>query len=407
MGTGPNSTDERRAEVVRQVRGLLHRSGSFGHLSPESQEQVVSDTAAIVETMAANAASDAPADPYMVGLAEPAVGEVIGGEAAKLLDNRQAEVGSTIGAGVTQAARMVNEIDFPQFVASLIQGTFQAIVDTSIQQMEAYAEMVKSVTASLNDFKDESTTDSEAAASLASRYPRHLQIQVVNNEQRLIPRDEMGFDDLPDFAADLGLDSPIDSLDEETIAQRLIPATRMQMARNRQQLLATTILMGINRIIVTDGKINAKIIFSFSAEESTQTDASAQDYANVGQTTVWTHDVDESGEKTVGRSRGRNWRHRYVKTGEDYQRTASSTYTSTPDVRVTAAVDTSTTGAIQAAGQIMGGVSINFKSETFPLEKMVSTDQMMRLQQAQGPAGEVAAGHGAAAAAAPAADTAG
>ena len=38
-----------------------------------------------------------------------------------------------------------------------------------------------------------------------------------------------------------------------TTENELVPA-----ARERQQLLATTILMGINRIIVTDGKINFK-----------------------------------------------------------------------------------------------------------------------------------------------------
>ena len=53
-------------------------------------------------------------------------------------------------------------------------------------------------------------------------------------------------------------------------------------------------------------------------------------------------------------------------------------------MRVTSEVDTSSDSAIQASGQIMGEVSINFKSETFPLEKMVDTDQMMRLTQAQG-----------------------
>ena len=37
------------------------------------------------------------------------------------------------------AKATLNAIDFPQFVSSLIQGTFQAIVEAHIQQMEAYA----------------------------------------------------------------------------------------------------------------------------------------------------------------------------------------------------------------------------------------------------------------------------
>mgnify|MGYP002149795662 CR=1 FL=1 len=43
---------------------------------------------------------------------------------------------------------------------------------------------------------------------------------------------------------------------------------RDDLARGRQQLLATTIMMGINRIIITDGRINAKLKFNFSAQDT-------------------------------------------------------------------------------------------------------------------------------------------
>jgi uroporphyrinogen-III decarboxylase len=46
-------------------------------------------------------------------------------------------------------------VDFPTFVADLIEGIFNAIVSASIQQMDAYAELVQSVAESLNDFVDE------------------------------------------------------------------------------------------------------------------------------------------------------------------------------------------------------------------------------------------------------------
>jgi hypothetical protein len=46
-------------------------------------------------------------------------------------------------------------VDFPTFVADLIEGVFNAIVSASIQQMDAYTELVKSVAQSLNDFVDE------------------------------------------------------------------------------------------------------------------------------------------------------------------------------------------------------------------------------------------------------------
>ena len=43
--------------------------------------------------------------------------------------------------------------------------------------------------------------------------------------------------------------------------RHVVAATRRRLARNRQQTLATIVLMGINRIVVTDGRIVPKIKF--------------------------------------------------------------------------------------------------------------------------------------------------
>src|SRR5262245_49482524 len=47
---------------------------------------------------------------------------------------------------VTPADLQVRAIDFPDFVAKLIKGVFDAIVDASIRQMDAYANLVKNLT---------------------------------------------------------------------------------------------------------------------------------------------------------------------------------------------------------------------------------------------------------------------
>jgi hypothetical protein len=307
--------------------------------------------------------------------------EVVG-EAGKLLKDKSMEFGAGIGVGVTQAARMVKEINFPEFVASLIEGTFHAIVKSSIEQMKAYAEMVKSVSTSLNEFKDRNTTDNQARDHLVSRYPRFLQINIVDNQPRVQARPDVDSTELPDFARELGIDEEITDLDDETIEDKLVPAARDDLARGRQQLLATIILMGINRIIVTDGKINAKIRFQFSATEKRQLNAQAFDYANMGTKSTYTgqYESDYTGGQSSYNPSGGG----YSYTGPNRYATGQYQSTSEPDVRVTADVNMSSDANIQASGQIMGEVSVNFKSETFPLERMVDTDQMMRLTQAQG-----------------------
>ena len=46
----------------------------------------------------------------------------------------------------------------------------------------------------------------------------------------------------------------------------LVAATRRRLARNRQQTLATVVLMGINRIVVTDGRITSRIKLDIRAK---------------------------------------------------------------------------------------------------------------------------------------------
>jgi len=43
-------------------------------------------------------------------------------------------------------------IDFPAFVSDLIRGVFNALVDSSIKQMEAYADLLKNVAIAADKF---------------------------------------------------------------------------------------------------------------------------------------------------------------------------------------------------------------------------------------------------------------
>ncbi len=50
------------------------------------------------------------------------------------------------------ADSLVQAIDFPVFVADLIEGTFDAIVDASIQQMKAYGALLQEVAEAVDQF---------------------------------------------------------------------------------------------------------------------------------------------------------------------------------------------------------------------------------------------------------------
>ena len=115
------------------------------------------------------------------------------------------------------ADKLVVDVDFPDFVATLLNGVFDAIVDGSIKQMEAYAKLVAGVARSLDEFTNQNLSDNDARKHLIDRLPHFF----------------------------------------PSTSKRKRPRTRL--ASSRQQLLATMVLMGINRIVVTNGRIKAKL----------------------------------------------------------------------------------------------------------------------------------------------------
>ena len=159
--------------VKTQVKALLDRSQSFHSLPTDKRRQIANDTIKIANYLAAQ------------------------------------ERGG--------AEETVASVDFPSFVSDLVNGVFEAIVNASIKQMDAYAKLVAGVAKSLDEFASSSLSDKEAQ--------KHL------------------FDRLPSF---------FKSRDK---AKRL----RVRLASRRRRVLATMMLMGINRIVVTRGTISATV----------------------------------------------------------------------------------------------------------------------------------------------------
>ena len=173
---------------------------------------------------------------------------------------------ATARAGEVARATL-NAINFPEFVASLIQGTFQAIVDASIQQMEAYAELLKNVALSLDQFMDDNISDGMARDYLADRYDGVFARDTTKTEPMLQVREDVPDQTLPSFFRGMGFDTVAD-LDDDAINEVVVPETRRSMAEQRQQMLATMVLMGINRVVVDDGEITAKLQFHVDASET-------------------------------------------------------------------------------------------------------------------------------------------
>ena len=62
-------------------------------------------------------------------------------------------------------------VDFPSFVADLIQGLFGAIVNASVKQMEAYAALITAVSLSVDQFVQANITEDFSATCAGERVP--------------------------------------------------------------------------------------------------------------------------------------------------------------------------------------------------------------------------------------------
>ncbi|MFI5896822.1 hypothetical protein ACIA5D_42650 [Actinoplanes sp. NPDC051513] len=160
-------------------------------------------------------------------------------------------------AGVTAAT--LRALSFPDFVADLIRGTFNAIVNSSIQQLEAYARLLEDVSKTVDQFMADNITDNQARDWLVQAYPQH--IALADGEPQLVAA--AGSDDAapPDWKSSLMLSEDVQPGDEDSYEEVLLPAARRKLAQSRLQTLSTLVLMGMNRIVVTAGKIRAAMSF--------------------------------------------------------------------------------------------------------------------------------------------------
>jgi hypothetical protein len=248
----------------------------------------------------------------------------------------------------TLAARtgsLVHEIDFPGFVAGLVHGTFDAIVDASIRQMDSYASLVSAVAKTVAQFTEENVTPNQARDWLAQRYPGEVRIAPPTAEQPaplLVPT-AVGL--TPAWLADYGVEG--EELTGELLEERVLPQVRTHVGGERQQLLATMVMLGMNRVAVRDGSITAKVMFRASAN-----DAAKVNYAT-GSDPKSVTDWGERGSLTYAG--------------------ASSTMVST--LGLNAQSDTS------LRADLFGEVKLNFVSETLPLDKLADAAKVALVQR--------------------------
>jgi hypothetical protein len=248
-----------------------------------------------------------------------------------------------------RAGALSDELDFPEFVSSLVHGAFDAIVDSTIRQMETFADLVAAVAKPVDQFTQENVSANQARDWLIEQYPRDLVMKRDEERFALAPRRQATADDdsppSPDWLADFGLAG--EPLTPELIEEQVLPLARERVARNRLQMLATMVMLGMNRVVVKDGTIAARLRFRAAAADHAKVDYAKSD--------------DPSGGGVEWGSRG----------SRAYAQ--SSTKVSTVGVNVQS--------DSELKAELFGEVKINFASETVPLDRFMDEARRTLLER--------------------------
>jgi hypothetical protein len=190
---------------------------------------------------------------------------------------RALAAGENLGEGATSRVGAVTRqtlraIAFPEFVADLIRSTFRAIIDASIQQLDAIRALLGNVSGTVDEFEESNITDSQAREWLAQQFGTHLQL----SGGRLSARADAP-ETPPPWQQQLGLPRSVDLADEDSIEEVLVPAARRKLSQGRLETLSLLVMMGMDRIVVTGGKIRATMAFHIDASEATR-EANASEF---------------------------------------------------------------------------------------------------------------------------------
>jgi hypothetical protein len=202
--------------------------------------------------------------------------------------------------------------------------------------MEAYAELLKNVAMTVDEFMSDNISDGAAKDYLADNYNNLLVRDTSQQTPVLAVSPTANASEMPSFFKDLGFETPAD-IDEQAIEETIVPAARKSMAERRQQTLATMVLMGINRIVVDEGEITAKLVFHIDASETMQMRF-------------------DQNKTTLGNMAGRS---------------GSSSFTGNGIMVNTASLNAQSD--INVRADLTGQVKVKFRSETFPLERFADS----------------------------------
>src|SRR5438067_1271602 len=166
--------------VAERVNALLAESSAYHELPRERQRELADNMLKVADFITSGQSGHSvPRAATLAGA--PMARQILGGQVSDPAGSTAGQRFAQTGAGAAQGGAaaytgMIRDVNFPSFVAGLIDGVFNAIVTASIKQMDAYAEMLKNVAKSVDDFMKDNISENSARDYLANKYPDNLEV---------------------------------------------------------------------------------------------------------------------------------------------------------------------------------------------------------------------------------------
>ena len=353
-----------RYDARLAVREALAVSPEYARLHPQTQTAIAGSLARIGST----ALDVAEATSQPIARAPLAVAQNAGSEFSGVAVDKV--------AGTTK--NLMNAVSFPRFVNELITGVFKAMNESNQQQLTAFVDLIRNVAQSTEGFADANLGISGARDWLVEHFPSSYQIEggdevdmaseleglspaeardrraEIQAEQDANTRLVMRSGGQPPTEAALrsALGSPDGIPLSASNPEGLVPLARQVLARNRQQLLATMVQMGLQRIVIESGRVHAAMKLHVDASSAAQNDRGSQ------------FDTRATTEVGIGAKVG-PW-------GAEAKIQNTIGYVSTDR--------TQTTEGINASVDLDSGVELVFKTDYVPLSRLAGVGDVERIR---------------------------
>ncbi|QNH19951.1 hypothetical protein HEP73_00849 [Xanthomonas sp. GW] len=258
--------------VRAAVRDVLERSPQYQALAPNDR-QALARSMVSVSTLAADLIRE-----------EHEAEHQIAGRAPVLAHAQAEEFGAAADRIAGTTRNVLNAVSFPRFVTDLINGVFRAMLDSNAQQMQQYVELLGAVSASAAGFERTQFGLPQVRQWVADHFPEAIEYDTPDPDDepdpdetaaiRLRLRSGAAMPNAEDVRATLGM-APEEPLDASS-PEQLVPLARRYLARQRQQMLATMVAMGMQRIVVDSGRINAAMRFHIDTHSAANEDRGSQ-----------------------------------------------------------------------------------------------------------------------------------